>query len=156
VSARRAAPKPLQGPMEAKIASRAEVHVMSRGGRSLVLWCEAEREGQGAGSRTEEGAVATAEKRSATTLVLFARVSSVSSPTPTTPDRIPLTCPLFWNDNITPVNANLHEQPATLITTDIHPPETLGPRASPQKTDPRLAHCTRYTIQPLSNRTPHS
>jgi hypothetical protein len=94
VSARRAAPKPLQGPMEAKIASRAEVHVMSRGGRSLVLWCEAEREGQGAGSRTEEGAVATAEKRSATTLVLFARVSSVSSPTPTTPDTYHLSCPL--------------------------------------------------------------
>jgi hypothetical protein len=49
VSARRAAPKPLQGPLEAKIASRAEVHVMSRGkevGRS-----EAEREGQGAALR---------------------------------------------------------------------------------------------------------
>jgi hypothetical protein len=149
VSARRAAPKPLQGPMLAKIASRAEVHVMSRGQEDFGARQKGKVLGQGAGSRTEEGAVATAEKRSATTLVLFAcllthprqhQIHTIDlSSSGTTRPR--LSTPTFTS------NPN-HDR---------HPPSrNPRPGAIPQKADPRLAHCSRYTIQPLSNRTPYS
>lgn len=81
MSARRPAPKPLQGPMDAKIAS-----VMSRG--------KCEREGQGAALR--RGQLQRARKEVQPHHLSCLPVSSPRlASTTTTPDRIPLTCPLL-------------------------------------------------------------
>lgn len=115
------------------------------------------------GSRTTEGAVATAARKEVScVLCLVSCCCSSCCPSccHSSPPDDSNTTDHYWNDTIpsppfTPVNANFHEQPKrpTLVTTD------LVPKASPQNQnieDPRLAHRDSDTAQPLLSNTPRN
>jgi hypothetical protein len=128
---RRAAPKPLQGPMAAKIALRAEAHVMSRG-KEEVRGREAEREG----SRTlRRGQLQpTAKKRTvlyclSVCLSVYSPPSQLQSTTTTTRSR--LSTPNFTRAN---PNHDGH-----------HHSRKPHPGAIPQKED-RPTHVSRIAV----------
>jgi hypothetical protein len=134
---RRAAPKPLQGPMAAKIALRAEAHVMSRG-KEEVRGREAEREG----SRTlRRGQLQpTAKKR--TVLYCLSVCLSVYSP--------PLNYSQQQQQHDHACQRQTSREP-TLITTDTTTPESLTPEQSPRRKTDRP---TSRALQSLHTNTP--
>ena len=131
---RRAAPKPLQGPMAAKIALRAEAHVMSRG-KEEIRGREV-RGRKGREPHSEEGAVA-ANGQEKNCLVLSVCLSDcLYTPPPqlqsiTTTTRSRLSTPNFTRAN---PNHDGH-----------HHSRKPHPGAIPQKED-RPTHVSRIAV----------